>query len=55
MNYSQESLERIEKVKNLKAAWINPYANKFDKKNSLVDLKNLDTKVFLNYNFTVIA
>jgi len=42
MNYSKESLERIEKVKNLKIAWINPYANKFDKKNNLEELKNLE-------------
>ena len=53
MNYSQESLERIEKVKNLKKAWINPYANKFDKKNNLEELKNLEenSENFADVNF----
>ena len=50
MNYSQESLERIEKVKNLKAAWINPYANKFDKKNSLKDLQNISEEKLSDVN-----
>ncbi len=55
MNYSQESLERIEKVKNLKAIWINPYANKFDKKNNLEELKNLEenSKNFVDVNFLI--
>ncbi|MCD5382615.1 lysine--tRNA ligase [Candidatus Gracilibacteria bacterium] len=51
MNYSQESLERIEKVKNLKKAGISPYANKFDKKNSLDELKNLSEEKFSDVNF----
>ncbi|EKE28834.1 MAG: hypothetical protein ACD_3C00006G0016 [uncultured bacterium (gcode 4)] len=36
--YSDESLQRIEKISRMKNLWVIPYASKFDKKHSIADL-----------------
>lgn len=43
--YSNESLDRIEKIRKLKNAWIIPYANNYHWKNDIIDVINSKWKI----------
>lgn len=44
MDYSKESLDRQEKIKNLKEAWVITYANNYKWKIDIVDIKKEESK-----------
>jgi lysyl-tRNA synthetase, class II len=50
MQYSEESLQRIEKIKRIKDLWVIPYASKFDKKHSISDLNKVPSDDFRDVN-----
>ena len=45
MDYSKESLDRQEKIKNLKKAWVICYANNFRGKQDVIDVKKSEDKI----------
>lgn len=51
MEYSKESLDRIEKIKSLKSSWVICYAQRFKDKQDIIDIKNINKSDYKDSEF----